>query len=419
MKSSIALSLALLMTLVMFPASAQESSKNNTVITVHFFWSEGCPHCRKEKTFLKALENKYEWLAVNYLEVSEGDNAKLFYEMASDCGEIVRGVPGTFICGNLIAGYRDDSTTGREIEEKVLSCYNRTLESVETCEEQPNGPVEFELPIFGTVSAAAMSLPVLTVIIGFLDGFNPCAFFVLFFLLSLLIHAKSRAKMLLIGGIFVFFSGLIYFLFMAAWLNLFLMMENIDYITTIAGLVALAIAAINIKDFFWFKKGISLTIPDTAKPKLFTRMRELMKSSSFGSLVVSTVVLAIAANTYELLCTAGFPMVYTRLLTLRNLSNIEYYMYLAFYNIVYVIPLFAIVLLFTATLGARQLTEKEGRALKLLAGVMMLCLGLVLVFSPAALSNLETAAGILVAAIAITALTLFLDSARKEKWHRK
>jgi hypothetical protein len=225
--------------------------------------------------------------------------------------------------------------------------------------------------------------------------------------------------MLLIGGIFVFFSGLIYFLFMAAWLNLFLMMENIDYITTIAGLVALAIAAINIKDFFWFKKGISLTIPDTAKPKLFTRMRELMKSSSFGSLVVSTVVLAIAANTYELLCTAGFPMVYTRLLTLRNLSNIEYYMYLAFYNIVYVIPLFAIVLLFTATLGARQLTEKEGRALKLLAGVMMLCLGLVLVFSPAALSNLETAAGILVAAIAITALTLFLDSARKEKWHRK
>jgi hypothetical protein len=136
-------------------------------------------------------------------------------------------------------------------------------------------------------------------------------------------------------------------------------------------------------------------------------------------LVAGTVVLAIAANTYELLCTAGFPMVYTRLLTLRNLSNIEYYMYLAFYNIVYVIPLFAIVLLFTATLGARQLTEKEGRALKLLAGVMMLCLGLVLVFSPAALSNLETAAGILVAAIAITALTLFLDSARKEKWHRK
>jgi len=101
-----------------------------------------------------------------------------------------------------------------------------------------------------------MSLPVITLVIAGLDSFNPCAFFVLFSLLGLLIHAQSRKKMFLIGSVFVFFSGFIYFLFMAAWLNLFLVMGQVEIITKIAGSVAVVIAAINIKDFFIFKKGV-------------------------------------------------------------------------------------------------------------------------------------------------------------------
>jgi hypothetical protein len=164
-------------------------------------------------------------------------------------------------------------------------------------------------------------------------------------------------------------------------------MGQVEIITKIAGSVAVVIAAINIKDFFIFKKGVSLTIPDSAKPKLFDRMRKLLKSSSVVSILIGTAVLAIAANAYELLCTAGFPMVFTRILTLNNLSSAWYYLYLVLYNIIYVIPLSTIVILFTITLGKKHLTEHQGRLMKLVSGTMMLALGGVLLLNPAVLSN--------------------------------
>jgi hypothetical protein len=206
--------------------------------------------------------------------------------------------------------------------------------------------------------------------------------------------------MMLVGGVFVFFSGFIYFLFMAAWLNLFLVMGNVAVITRIAGGVTLFIAAINIKDFFLFKKGVSLTIPDSAKPRLFDRMRRLLRSTSLFSILAGTTVLAIMANSYELLCTAGFPMVFTRILTLNHLTTASYYLYLVFYNFIYIIPLFIIVLMFTITLGGRKLSEWQGRTLKLVSGMMMLGLGGVLLVEPALLNNVIISFFLLAGAIA-------------------
>ena len=141
------------------------------------------------------------------------------------------------------------------------------------------------------------------------------------------------------------------------------------------------------KDFFLFKQGVSLSIPESAKPKLFERMRGLLKAPTLPALIAGTVILALSANAYELLCTAGFPMVYTRVLTLHKLSTFQYYQYLALYNIVYVVPLAVIVAVITTTLGARKLTEWQGRQLKLVSGLMMLSLGAVLIVNPALLNN--------------------------------
>jgi hypothetical protein len=247
---------------------------------------------------------------------------------------------------------------------------------------------------------------VLTVAIGFLDGFNPCAFFVLLTLLGLLLHVRSRGRILLVGGIFVLFSGLVYFLFMAAWLNVFLVAGQVAAVTKAAGVVALVIALINIKDYFLFKRGVSLSIPDSAKPRLFERMRRLIAETALAPVILGTVVLAAAANLYELFCTAGFPMVYTRILTLHRLPKAGYYLYLALYNLVYVVPLAAIVLLFAATLGARKLSELQGRVLKLLSGTMMLGLGLALLLRPEALGSVAAGAWLLAGSIAVTALVV-------------
>lgn len=266
-----------------------------------------------------------------------------------------------------------------------------------------------DIPLIGTLDVRYMSLPVMTIVIAGLDSFNPCAFFVLFALLGLLVHAHSRTRMLFIGAIFVFFSGFIYFIFMAAWLNLFLIMGQVTIITTVAGLIALIMAIINIKDYFAFKTGVSLTIPESAKPKLFDRMRRLMRSTSVVSMVIGAAVLAIAANSYELLCTAGFPMVFTRILTLNDLPVATYYAYLALYNIIYVIPLAIIVILFTWTLGKRQLSEQQGRLLKLLSGTMMLGLSSVLLIKPALLNNVLASAGLLISAAAVSLLCILIE----------
>jgi hypothetical protein len=246
-------------------------------------------------------------------------------------------------------------------------------------------------------------LPILTVVIAGLDAFNPCAFFVLLFLLSLMVHARSRARMMLVGGTFVLISGLIYFVFMAAWLNVFLLLGELRLVTIIAGVVAVGLAAINIKDYFWFQSGgPSLSIPESKKPGMYQRMRNLVAAKSVWAMLIGTAILAVAVNSYELLCTAGLPMVYTRILTLREADTFVYYMYLVLYNIIYVIPLLIIVLLFVMKFGSRKLGEAEGRLLKLMSGMMMLGLGALMLFAPTALNNAGIAIVLLLGAVALT-----------------
>jgi thiol-disulfide isomerase/thioredoxin len=426
---------------------------------IYFFWSEGCPHCRKEKIFLDGLIREFPGLEVESREVRKnGANAVFFSELAGAYGIRVKGVPITFI-GDFppVEGYVSDEVTGKKIREYAQDCLENgcidPLEKVqsskgplialpggaipgkeaglcgqdEECseEEKPekdsggfdvgNGGVHgdsytpegtdseienvINIPFVGDIDVLRVALPYQTIIIAGLDGFNPCAFFVLFTLLGLLIYADSRKKLLLIGGIFVFFSGLIYFIFMAAWLNIFLIAGPIEVVTKAAGLVALVIAGVNIKDFFFFKKGFSLVIPERFKPKLFDRMRRLLKASSLPSVIMGTVVLAIAANAYELFCTAGFPMIYTRILTLHKLSTPGYYSYLIFYNFVYVIPLATIVVIFAITLGSRKLSERQGQVLKLVSGMMMLFLGAIIILDPGLLNNPAVPAGMLAAAL--------------------
>lgn len=369
------------------PVWRESDAQGGAMVHLYFFWSKRCPHCLEARPFVESLPAQHPWLKLHSYEIIDHpENLQLYQEMARDLAQEVRSVPGFFLCGELSTGFLSAQETGAELLRKAQACRDGT---------RPTKP-SVTVPGMGALDAADYSLPVLTVIIAGLDAFNPCAFFVLLFLLSLLVHARDRRKMLLVGGVFVFFSGLIYFLFMAAWLNVFLILEELRYVTLGAGIVAVGVALINIKDYFWFKAGVSLSIPDSAKPLLFQRMRGLVAAARWPSVLAGTAALAIIANAYELLCTAGFPMVYTRILTLRGLPTFEYYLWLALYNVVYVVPLAVIVAVFTYTLGGRKLQEEEGRLLKLVSGNMMLGLGLALLFAPQWLNNLGSGALLLV-----------------------
>jgi hypothetical protein len=216
-----------------------------------------------------------------------------------------------------------------------------------------------------------------------------------------------------VGGIFVLFSGVFYLAFMAAWLNAFLLLGELALVTGAAGLLAVAMGAVNLKDFFRPGRGPSLSIPESARPGLFRRMRRLAAADRPAPVIAGTIVLAAAANSYELLCTAGFPLVFTRVLTLHELSTAERYLYLALYNALYVLPLAAVVVVFAVTLGSRKLSEAEGRALKLLSGLMLLGLGAVLVVAPALLQQPLVSVGLLGAAVAGTGALVALERRRR------
>jgi hypothetical protein len=388
------------------------------------------------------MQNLYPNIVIKDFEVwYNNDNANLLRQTAKAYNIQSSGVPVTIIGEKVFVGFSEpikEDIVKTVIECNAIQCINPSLiisgnisinklksrvgtgattkktEGIECTEKSKT----VFIPWIGKLDTSEMSLPVMTLVIAGLDSFNPCAFFVLFSLLGILIHAQSRRKMLMTGGVFVFFSGFIYFLFMAAWLNLFLVMGQVSLITKIAGIIAVLIAVINIKDYFLFKKGVSLTIPDSAKPKLFDRMRKLIKSTSVVSILIGSAVLAIAANSYELLCTAGFPMVYTRILTLNKLSSASYYFYLVFYNMIYVIPLLTIVIIFTLTLGRRYLSERQGRILKLVSGIMMLGLGTILLLNPSLLNSALISLFLLLGAVLISTIIIFFTrSARylKEK----
>lgn len=399
----------------------------------YLFWGEGCPHCSHEKPFLEGLKTKYPGFAVKEYEVWHNTANKDVYEkMSSAYGVSSGSVPATFLGSRVWIGYNDEKA--KEIEAALKECLR--LGCVDPAEMMAGMPVAgrapsvdpgivtaqqaasadkiaVDLPLIGGVDAAKVSLPVLTLVLAGLDGFNPCAFFVLLMLLSLMVHAASRVRMLVVGGVFVFFSGFVYFLFMAAWLNLFMITGRVSMVTGAAGLLACAAAVINIKDYFFFKQGVSLTLSEKAQASLLARMRGLIKAGSMAGLVFGTIVLAVMANMYELLCTAGFPMVFTRALTLQKLSTAQYYLYLVFYNVIYVIPLLVIVVFFASTLGARKLTEQEGRVLKLVSGLMMLGLGGTLVFRPVLLNSPVWSAGLVGGVLALSALMVRLDRRRE------
>lgn len=391
------------------------AAATDNVTKIYYYSAENCPHCSEFGPLIHQLADQFP--ATEVIEHDIWQDRSAFEQMLAlleTHGDLPVSTPTVFLGNSVWIGIDHDKL--QDIRAHVKACAARgcadamfRLQEVSSTAgriEKPPEETVITLPFIGDRDPHEVSLPLVTLILGLLDSINPCAFFVLLFLLTLMLHAHSRFRMLTVGVVFISFSALIYFLFMAAWLNLFLATGGIRAVTLIAGLVAVVIGALNIKDYFFFHKGPSLSIPEKVKPGLYHRVRDLVKSASYLSLLGGTALLAIAANSYELLCTAGFPMVFTRILTLQDLPTWQYYTYLAAYNIVYILPLLAIVVLFAVTLGAHQLSEKQGRVLKLISGVMMTDMGLVLTFYPSLLQSLSGTMAMFAAAVIIVCLII-------------
>ena len=342
---------------------------------IEVFVRAGCPHCEAAKVFLDDLQRERPELQITFSDIAQNPTTRQRLALlVQDRGLTGVAVPTFLIGAELIVGFRSADTTGAEIR-GLLARNSQTA--------MPHPRVEgIETRWFGRLHVEDFGLPLFTVIVGLLDGFNPCAMWVLLFLLSLLVNLHDRFKMTIIAGTFVLVSGLLYFAFMAAWLNVFLLIGLSRAVQITLGCIAFFIGAVNVKDFFAWRHGLSLGIPDNAKPGLYTRVRRILQAEHLVGALAGVVVLAGLVNLVELLCTAGFPALYTQILTLQRLPMWEYYSYLGLYNLAYIFDDSLMVTIAVVTLGRRKLQERAGRWLKLTSGLVMAGLGAVLLLQP-------------------------------------
>jgi len=382
-------------------------STEPAAVDLYFFWSSRCPHCQEARPFIESLPGRYPWIRLHSLELeNQIRNRERFLQMGRLIDITPTTVPTFMWCGRSQVGYADNESTGKYLVDELAGCYREYFGSLPSGVTQLSNQHsnQVDVPWFGNLDAEKLSLPALAVVLGGIDAFNPCAFFVLLFLLSLLVNTHSRPRMLLVGGVFVFTSGVVYFAFMAAWLNLFQLLGTVRLVTLSAGLLALLIGLLNVKAYYMPEKGAALVISQQNRERLFRRMRTLLDTQRLLPLLGGALLLALAANSYELLCTMGLPMVFTRILTLEQLPTLHYYGYLALYNLVYVLPLGLIVGLFVLTMGRRKLSQNEGLFLKLVSGLMMAGLGLLLLLAPDRLSHPVWAGLLVVLAVLVSIL---------------
>lgn len=359
---------AFLATIAVSAPPQEHPSTDRRVLEV--FVREGCPHCARAKDFLAQLVSARPDLHVVYRPVdTDADAREKLVRLSRQAGVWPPGVPTFHVDGRILVGFDDAERTGPAV-----------IALIDHAATPQKGRVETAL--FGTLSATRLGLPLFTLALGLLDGFNPCAMWVLLFLLALLVRLQDRKRMTLVAGTFVVASGAVYYAFMAAWLNFFLAFGMSDALRLTLTGVAFVIGAVNVKDFFAAERGPSLSIPARARPGLYARMRSVVHADAVPASLAAVAALAVVVNFVEFLCTAGFPAIYTAVLAQHELGPLAYYAYLGLYILGYIADDALMVAVAVIALGSRKLSARAGRSLKLLSGTVMLALAAVMLFRP-------------------------------------
>jgi glutaredoxin len=344
-------------------------------VQINFFYSAICPHCAEEEEFLKELEKKYPEIEIKRYEVFyQTENQKIlrdFYEKYKVPEKEQGFVPATFTPTKYFIGFNEQ--IGTEIESCIKECL---------AGEKPT-PQKIKIPFYGSVDVSKISLPALTLILGIMDGFNPCAMWILLVLISLLLPLKSRKKIALVGGTFIFAEGFLYFLFMTAWLNIFLAMRYVFLTRILIGIFGMIFGVWRIREFLTWRPGVCKVVDHSkSQEKIMDKMKNILKPSTVPATILGVISLAFGVNLIEFFCSAGFPVMYTRILTLQNISGIQYYLYLFFYNILYMLDDLLVFGFAFFTLSRFGFSDKYNKYSTLVAGILIFVLGILLIFKP-------------------------------------
>ena len=370
-------------------------------VNLYLFHGDGCPHCAKEREYLKEIEKEYDDVNIHLYEVwYDTDNQELMAKVKKELNSSTNYVPLTIIGDKYTVGFNDN--TKLMIKNNIEKCLKEDCEDVvgnvlagKTANEttikkevkEPKKDKEDsikDLPILGKVDVKKVSLPIMAAVIGLVDGFNPCAMWVLVFLISMLLGTKDRKKMWILGLTFLFTSAFIYLLFMVAWLNVAIKMNTVIWLRITIAIIAIIAAFINLKSFYKsFKKDTGCEVVDSKKRKnIIEKIKKftLEKSLILGLLGVMT--LAVSVNFIELACSAGLPLLFTQILALNNLSRLSYMIYILIYIFFFLIDDIIVFVIAMFTLKITGISNKYSKYSHLIGGIIMLLIGLLMIIKP-------------------------------------
>ncbi len=361
---------------------------NAKEIDIHLFYQDGCPHCQNEKEYLNNLSKEKEYININTYEIGIEENNKLLYGIQNLLDKPSNYIPYTVIgeyalvgfvpedIDHIISIYEDEEYV--DVVSKYIEDPNYKTEDKEIKEEKET----FNLPILGEINAKESSLLLTAIVIGFVDGFNPCAMWVLLFLITMLIGMKDRKKMWILGSTFIFVSAFIYMVFMLAWLNIAMFATKISFIRLIIGLFALVFGLYNISKFVKKPESGCEVVDDNKRKTIIDKIKNITSNKKLIVSLLGVSLLAVSVNLIELLCSAGLPFTFTNILALNDLSGVNYFIYILVYIFFFMLDDFIIFAIAMISFKVTGVSTKYSRYSSLIGGIIMLLIGLLMIYKP-------------------------------------
>ncbi|MGN1358557.1 MAG: hypothetical protein ACI4WU_04235 [Bacilli bacterium] len=391
------------MTGLSFVMASEDSNKEKNLVNIYLFYSDTCPHCAKEEELLDEIMDKYDNVRLYKYEIGDEDNSKLLDEVASLYDTTVSGVPFTVIGDKIYKGFSYENSkvkfmgtvdyysnygyvdrVGKYIGGIELPSYQINDDDVEITDYIDDyANYRIEVPLLGVVETKNLTLPVISILIGLVDGFNPCAMWVLLFLISMLIGMKDKKKMIILGTTFLLSSALVYLLFMLAWLNVATLLLKVNFVRILIGIIALVGAIFNLVGYFRHRKDNGCdVIDDKKRNRIFERIKKFTHEKDFFLAILGVILLAVSVNIVELACSAGLPVMFTQILSMNNLTITQEVLYIALYMLFFLIDDLVVFFIAVRTMQVTGVSTKYGKISKLVGGILLLLIGILLIFKP-------------------------------------
>ena len=370
------------------------------LVNLYLFYSKTCPHCEEEIKMLDSIKENYENLKIYKYEITENNNSEIFNEVTNIFDLKVSGVPFTVVGEKTFIGYGENSKkiilgtieyySKHGYVDKVGEYLKKDLPSYEVNDSDISideylkdyGNYSFNIPIIGEVNTKSLTIPMIAVVMGFIDGFNPCAMWVLLFLITMLISMNDRKKMWILGCTFLLTSAVIYFMIMLAWLNIAVLITKVNIIRAIIGFIAIIGGGYNVITAFKTSvTGCNVTDKKDRK-KIMERIKKFTAEKSIWLSLIGVIALAISVNLIELACSAGLPVMFTQILVINDLTKIEYFIYILVYIFFFLIDDLLIFIIAISTMKVSGISVKYGKISKIIGGIILLMIGLLLLFKP-------------------------------------